>query len=170
MQQRGWSCRTSTAAARCCVPCLTRHSLASTPQGAPSRIITARELSGSYYNIVFTAHLHHAAAAAKGTVRRQLAAPVIFTAKSNSFLTDTAVFTPVRFVTFSEACRQTLVLYESADSDSCSSSSDESVLQSRVDVVNAACCEHGGVNTCVGGAPQTCKLASGPAGGKFCSC
>ena len=133
-------------------------------------IITARELSGSYYNIVFTAHLHHAAAAAKGTVRRQLAAPVIFTAKSNSFLTDTAVFTPVRFVTFSEACRQTLVLYESADSDSCSSSSDESVLQSRVDVVNAACCEQGGVNTCVGGAPQTCKLASGPAGGKFCSC
>ena len=61
-------------------------------------------------------------------------------------------------MTFSEACRQTLVLYESADSDSCSSGSDESVLQSRVDVVNAACCEQGGVNTCVGGAPQTCIL------------
>ena len=107
--------------------------------------------------IIFYSTADHVAAV-KGTVRRRLAAPVIFTAKSNSFLT-VAVFTSVRFVTFSEACRQTLVLYESADSELCSSSSDQSVLQSRVDIVNAACCEQGGVNTCVGGAPQTCKVA-----------
>ena len=62
-----------------------------------------------------------------------------------------------RFVTFSDACRQTLALYESADSESCSSSSGDSALQSRVDTVNAACCEQEGVNTCVGGAPQICE-------------
>ena len=62
-----------------------------------------------------------------------------------------------RLMAFADACRQTLVLYEGANSAaSCTASHDTAALQSRVDLVNAACCEQAGTNTCVGGAPQTC--------------
>eukprot|EP01052_Picozoa_sp_SAG31_P002560 SAG31_NODE_91_length_26366_cov_6.792211_8_plen_522_part_00 len=59
------------------------------------------------------------------------------------------------FANFTAACRQTLVLYERANGvggDGCTGDA----LQSRVDAMNAACCEQNGVNTCTAGAPQTC--------------
>jgi hypothetical protein len=62
-----------------------------------------------------------------------------------------------KFMKFSEACRQTLVLYERAsDAGSCVEESSGVELKSRVEAVTAACCEQDGVNTCTAGAPLTC--------------
>jgi hypothetical protein len=69
-----------------------------------------------------------------------------------------SAFKVTAFTTFSEACRQTLVLYEHADAGSCtdSGSAISGGLQTRVDAVTAACCEQDGINTCTSGAPATC--------------
>ena len=62
-----------------------------------------------------------------------------------------------KMVAFSDACRQALVLYERAENTgACSSETDVTVLQTRVDQVNRACCEQNGQNVCTNGAPGTC--------------
>eukprot|EP01052_Picozoa_sp_SAG31_P025668 SAG31_NODE_2264_length_6057_cov_6.828634_2_plen_781_part_00 len=74
----------------------------------------------------------------------------------NEVFSDVSLHIPA-FLNFSEACRQTLTLFESARrAGPCDSGSTNDALQSRVDAINQACCEQQGVNTCVGGAPQVC--------------
>jgi hypothetical protein len=61
-------------------------------------------------------------------------------------------------VQFSDACRQTLVLFERGVAGaSCTSEGDDNLaLKVRVDAVNQACCEQNNENVCTSGSPQTC--------------
>ena len=60
------------------------------------------------------------------------------------------------YTEFSTACRQTLVLYERAESAGSCTAGAAVGLQSRVDAVNTGCCEQNGTNVCANGEPQTC--------------
>jgi hypothetical protein len=65
-------------------------------------------------------------------------------------------FSVGKLITFSDACRQTLVLYERAETaGSCGQAAengDPSVaIKARVDSINLACCEQEGTNACTNG-------------------
>ena len=83
----------------------------------------------------------------------ELVVPYVDECESTLAVLPDETFPPLsisKFVTFSTACRQTMVLYERAvGSESCSGdggadSTDQ--LKARVNAVNAACCEEHGMH------------------------
>jgi hypothetical protein len=78
--------------------------------------------------------------------------------------------------TFSDACRQTLILFERASSGTCTSEGEgegDLVLKGRIEAVNSACCEQDNVNICTAGTPQTCDAgmsASHSVTSAVCAC
>jgi hypothetical protein len=58
---------------------------------------------------------------------------------------------------FSDACRQTLILFERGSGSMCTSEGEAGqILKGRVEAVNSACCEQNNINVCTAGTPQSC--------------
>jgi hypothetical protein len=66
-------------------------------------------------------------------------------------------FSVEKFISFSDSCRQTLVLYERAETAGSCGQADANgapspAIKARVDRINQACCEQEGTNACTSGA------------------